>query len=109
MVMGRLRYKMRATVVSIERPCALGHQVGDTWELSEFTPAGLCVWAYSALLTRIEALYFGATYPWQTDPDELLVACPDHLSAVVFKLERWPVGEWPDEPVASTLEVTTEP
>ena len=99
---------MRATVVSVKRACALGHQVGDTWELGEFTPAGLCVWAYSALLPRIEALYFGATYPWQADPDKLLVACPDHLSAVVFKLERWAVGEWPEEPVTSTLDVTAK-
>lgn len=106
--MGRPRYEVRATVISIERPCALGHQVGDTWELGEFTPDGMCVWAYSALLPRIEALYFGATYPWQTDPGELLAACPDHLSAVVFKLERTPVGEWPDEPIASTLDLIAE-
>jgi uncharacterized repeat protein (TIGR04076 family) len=107
--MGRPRYDVRATVISIERPCALGHQVGDTWELGEFTPGGMCVWAYSALLPRIEALYFGATYPWQDDPDEIMVACPDHLSEVVFRLERRPVGEWPDAPVESTLEVTAKP
>jgi uncharacterized repeat protein (TIGR04076 family) len=32
-----------------------------------------------------------ASFPWEKNPDEAYIDCPDHLNQTVFKLER--VGE----------------
>lgn len=87
-------YGVQATVARIRRRCSLGHKVGDTWEIGETTPAGLCIYAFLAFAPAWSALRNGGKFSWEEDPDVVHFACPDQ-GEVVFELRR--VGEAPDD------------
>ena len=66
--------------------CTVGHTVGDRWEVSTaLVPAGICGWAYAAMLPFLQPLRFGGSFPWEAE-GEALVCCPDPANPVVFKL-----------------------
>lgn len=66
--------------------CSVGHSVGDEWTVSSaLVPAGICGWAYAALLPFLQPLRFGGAFPWE-EAGEALVCCPDPANPVVFKL-----------------------
>jgi uncharacterized repeat protein (TIGR04076 family) len=75
-------------LVSNSRPCHNGHQVGDEWVFNYNTPAGLCSLAYNAIYPAILTLRYGGRFPWQEDPDVILLACPDSEVHNVFELRR---------------------
>ena len=81
-------YKVRIKVLSQKGHCAAGHKVGDQWVVDEKTPEGLCIFAFGSLLPILPAQMFGASFPWEKDPDATTVACPDAENPVVFKLSR---------------------
>jgi uncharacterized repeat protein (TIGR04076 family) len=67
--------------------CSTGHAVGDRWEVdSSLTPAGLCGWAYAAMLPFLQPLRFGGSFPWEEE-GEAVVCCPDPHNPVVFRLK----------------------
>lgn len=67
--------------------CSIGHAVGDTWEVdSALVPAGICGWAYAAMLPFLQPLRFGGSFPWEEAEGEALVCCPDPANPVVFRL-----------------------
>ena len=81
-------YKVSIKVISQQGHCDMGHKVGDEWIFEGKTPGGMCADAYNSLALTLQALHFGATFPWATDPDVNTVACPDPANPVVFELRR---------------------
>jgi uncharacterized repeat protein (TIGR04076 family) len=75
-------------LVANQRPCHSGHKIGDEWVFNYFTPPGMCSLAYNALYPVALALQFGATFPWQEDPDVITMSCPDAEVNNVFELRR---------------------
>jgi uncharacterized repeat protein (TIGR04076 family) len=83
-------YKVRVRVISQKGSCEAGHKVGDEWLVGEKTPQGLCTFAFASLFPFITPLMFGASFPWEKDPEVTTVACPDAENPVVFELRRLP-------------------
>jgi len=81
-------YKVSVKVVSQKGTCAEGHKVGDQWVVDYKTPEGLCIFAFSSLLTSLMPLMFGGSFPWEKDPDMTTAVCPDPDNPVVFELRR---------------------
>ena len=77
-----------ARVVSQQGTCAAGHRVGDEFVIGQETPAGMCSWAFHALFPFAGVLQFGGSFPWEPDPAQAKVACPDADNPVVFVLRR---------------------
>lgn len=66
--------------------CSSGHAVGDVWNVtSDVVPAGMCGWAYAAMLPFLQVLRYGGSFPWEAT-GEAAVCCPDPDNPVVFKL-----------------------
>jgi uncharacterized repeat protein (TIGR04076 family) len=89
--MERKQYEVVIKLVGNQSPCHSGHKIGDEWVFNYFTPPGMCGLAYNALYPVALALQFGATFPWQEDPDVITVSCPDAEVNNVFELRRRPV------------------
>jgi uncharacterized repeat protein (TIGR04076 family) len=81
-------YEVVIKLVSHRNPCHVGHQIGDEWIFNYFTPPRMCGMAYNALYPVALALQYGATFPWQEDPDVITMACPDAEVGNVFELRR---------------------
>ncbi len=77
-----------ARVISQQGSCSAGHRVGDEFVLGEVSPPGLCTWALYTLFPFAEALQFGGSLPWESDPDVSVIACPDAKNPVVFEMRR---------------------
>ncbi len=75
-------------VVSQKGSCAAGHKVGDEFSIDQTLTGGICTWALHILFPFAAVLQYGGTFPWETDPDRALVACPDPGNPVVFELRR---------------------
>jgi uncharacterized repeat protein (TIGR04076 family) len=82
------QYKVVARVMSQKGSCALGHKVGDEFVIGDYTPHGMCAWAFYLVFPFVSVLQFGGTFPWEKDPDKAVVACPDSTNPVVFELRR---------------------
>ena len=82
------QYKVVARVASQKGTCALGHKVGDEFVIGDYTPTGMCSWAFYILFPAAVTLQFGGSFPWEKDPDKCIVACPDAENPVVFELRR---------------------
>ncbi len=84
---------IRIKVISQKGVCLGGHKVGDEWvmrgnEDGWKTPAGICMFAFSAIYPYIQMLMYGGSFPWQRDPDVWPAPCPDSMNPVVFELRR---------------------
>ena len=82
------QYKVVAKIISQEGTCSAGHSVGDEFVISEITPGGMCSYAFHALFPFTTVLQVGGAFPWESDPDKAVVACPDSGNPVVFELKR---------------------
>ena len=82
------QYKVVAKIISQKGNCALGHRVGDEFEIGDYTPTGMCSWAFYILFPAAVTLQVGGAFPWERDPDKCVVACPDAENPVVFELRR---------------------
>jgi len=82
------RYDVVAKVVSQEGTCGAEHKVGDQWVIGSKTPEGICLSAFSSLFPSLRVLTFGGSFPWETNPDVITLACPDAENPVVFELTR---------------------
>ena len=82
------RRGVRIRVVSQEGTCAAGHKVGDEWVVAGMSPEGVCLSALGALLVPSQALLYGGSFPWSSDPDVATAACPDAANPVVFEMRR---------------------
>ena len=81
-------YEVLVKVVSQKGTCTNEHKVGDEWIIGSKTPGGICLSAFNTLLPSVQVLSYGGSFPWETDPDVAMVACPDAANPVVFELRR---------------------
>lgn len=84
-------YQVIIKLVRNQSPCHSGHNIGDGWVFNHMTPGGMCGLAFNAIYPVALALQFGATFPWQSDPDVIEVSCPDGEVNNVFELRRVPL------------------
>ncbi|MCX8006745.1 MAG: TIGR04076 family protein [Coriobacteriia bacterium] len=80
--------RVRIEIVEIlgRGTCSIGLRVGDEWVVdSALVPAGMCGWAYAAMLPFLQPLRFGGSFPWEEE-GEARVCCPDPANPVVFRL-----------------------
>jgi uncharacterized repeat protein (TIGR04076 family) len=82
------RYNVLVRVISQKGTCVNDHKVGDEWVIGSLSPGGICGGAYHIIHSRAEVLQYSGTFPWETDPDTVIVACPDPDNPVVFELRR---------------------
>jgi uncharacterized repeat protein (TIGR04076 family) len=80
--------KIVARVISQEGTCEAGHKVGDEFVIGQTTPPGMCSWAFYTLFPFAEPLEFGGSFPWESGPDKVRVACPDPDNPVIFEVIR---------------------
>jgi uncharacterized repeat protein (TIGR04076 family) len=82
------RYKVIARVHSIKGACPNGHKVGEEFIFDRKSPAGICLSALSSILPFVRVLEFGGSFPWEENPDEITVGCPDCEQQTAFRLIR---------------------
>ncbi len=82
------RYEVVIKLVSNNRPCHVGHKIGDEWVFDYFTPPHMCGLAFNAIYPFALAMLYGAQSPWQKDPDFYKVSCPDVDVQNIFELRR---------------------
>ncbi len=69
-------------------PCPY-FQLNDEFDLSNPDERKLiCKWALNSMFSLAAVLEFGGVFPWESDPDKAMVACPDPYRIVVFELRR---------------------
>lgn len=83
----RIGYKVVGTVKSIKGGCGAGHKVGDTFELSMHSTAGMCGLFYHDIFPWILALQIGGQVPWG-EKDAIELECMDRYNAVKLELRR---------------------
>lgn len=81
-------YRIVGTIKSIKGQCSAGHKVGDKFELSCYSSAGLCGFFYHDLFPWISVLQYGGSYPWYEDKDVVELECIDKYNAVTIELRR---------------------
>jgi uncharacterized repeat protein (TIGR04076 family) len=83
-------YTVTITLVSNNRPCHAGHQIGQAWSYDYLTPAGMCSSAWHTVYPWAMAIASGGVFTWQENPDVMRVSCPDCEVQNVFELRRVP-------------------
>jgi len=63
------------------------HKIGDTWEVENFTPCGLCTSAFSAIFPLILTLQCGGKFHWEKNPEVTRAICPDD-KGLVFEISK---------------------
>jgi len=81
-------YDVKVKVISQKGTCGAGHKVGDEWVITGKTPEGICLSAFNALFPATRVLMFGGSFPWEPNPEVVLVPCPDARNPMVFELTR---------------------
>lgn len=79
---------MRIEVVRIlgRGTCPGGIEMGRSWIVRSGTvPEGMCGSAFHTLFPYLNALRFGAAFPWWED-GQAEITCPDAENPVVFRL-----------------------
>jgi len=80
--------RIRVTVDSVAGKCPLGNRPGKAFIIERTTPEGMCLSAFQAINPAIQVLRYGGRFPWEKNPDEADVCCPDHINRTVFTIER---------------------
>ncbi len=76
-----------ARVVSIEKSCSAGHEVGDAFEINTHKTGGLCGYCYHDLFPTLMCICMDGKIPWQ-DSEEFKYECPDRYNLVTFEVKR---------------------
>lgn len=84
-------YRVEATVISQKGKCEFNHKVGDRVVFDGKGIQGCMCWsALYSMMPKINAMLFGARFPWTKDPDIATHACPDGYNPVIFELKKYP-------------------
>ncbi len=67
--------------------CNYRHKIGDKFLMPD-DKGKICSAAFHSMYPYISGLQFGASYPWEEDPDTCTICCPDYKNPVVFKITR---------------------
>jgi uncharacterized repeat protein (TIGR04076 family) len=74
------KYKISAKL--IKKGSCPYYEEGLTFQLTGFTPNGLCDSTYAVISRDALALRYGADLPWKKDDDTVHTHCPDPVGAV---------------------------
>ena len=86
-------YNVAVKVISQKGSCTTGHNVGDEWVFSaaaHTTPGGMCLAAYNAIFPYVNALMWGAEFPWGPERTATRFCCIDPVNPVEFEIKRLP-------------------
>jgi uncharacterized repeat protein (TIGR04076 family) len=88
----KTNYDVAIKVKSWSDICPAGHRVGDEWIVKGnedgYRTPNICLLAFSAIYPSLQMLMFGGSFPWEPNPDIVLVPCPDARNPMVFELKR---------------------
>ncbi|MFH2012647.1 MAG: TIGR04076 family protein [Pseudomonadota bacterium] len=79
--------KIIATIKDVKGDCTVGHQKGDTFEISCHNSGGLCGFFYHDIFPSLSTFQFGGNLPWLKG-DKIELECPDRRKLVTLTLER---------------------
>ena len=79
-------FKVIGTITRTKGECAVGHKLGDRFELHGRSSGGLCGYFYYNVFPYIIMLQCGGSWPDEKGLPEF--DCPDKDNAVTIKLER---------------------
>jgi dihydrofolate synthase/folylpolyglutamate synthase len=79
-------YRVIGTIKKIKGTCSWGHKVGDKFELSGYSPDGLCGFFYHDIYPYIIMLQFGGKFPEGWGGEVLQFECMDRANAVRIEL-----------------------
>ena len=79
--------KIELTIISQRGTCVFGHTVGQKFDVSAATPAGLCPGAYQSACSTIFALQVNGQIPWAKADGSVHIACPDPDNPVVMEIK----------------------
>ncbi|MDD4877157.1 MAG: TIGR04076 family protein [Dehalococcoidales bacterium] len=77
-----------AKIIAQKGTCVAGHKLGDEFVISDMCPCDMCAWAFYTIFPFAQVLMSGGNFPWESDPDKSVVACPDPANPVIFELNR---------------------
>jgi uncharacterized repeat protein (TIGR04076 family) len=80
--------KVGLTIISQRGTCVFNHKIGQEFDVSAATPAGLCPGAYTSALPAIFALQVNGQIPWAKEDGSVHIACPDPDNPVVMSIKR---------------------
>ncbi len=83
-------YTVTIKLVANNRPCWAGHRIGQEWTFENMVPAGMCASAWHTVYPYALAMSAGGVFPWQDDPEVMVVSCPDSQVQNIFELRRDP-------------------
>jgi len=78
--------KIRVTARVIDAGTCRYYKAGQSFSIGGFTPQGMCVSAYLAVIRDAQAMRYGARLPWEKD-GKVLTRCPDPTGAL-WQLEK---------------------
>ncbi|MBM4443688.1 MAG: TIGR04076 family protein [Chloroflexi bacterium] len=87
--MSEKSHRIVGTIKGVKGHCTMGHKVGDRFNLSGYSPDGLCGYFYHDLFPFIVMLEYGGGFPsaWG-NPDVMTWECIDKANAVTIELQR---------------------
>ncbi|RKZ22399.1 hypothetical protein DRQ16_02435 [bacterium] len=62
------------------------HKVGDSWEVGDFTPCGMCTSAFASIFPLILVLQTGGKFFWEKDENVTYASCPDD-KGLIFEIK----------------------
>jgi len=65
------------------------HAVGQKWLFDGYTPEGMCLGAFNAIIPYVFTLHCGGAFSWADNPDAVEIRCP-HEGGIVLRLTRRP-------------------
>jgi len=70
-------------------PTCSAFNVGDSFVIERGPhPEGFCLQAFNDIYPWINAIRWGASFPWMEEEGTMVACCTDGLRPVVFRLER---------------------
>jgi uncharacterized repeat protein (TIGR04076 family) len=85
--------RVTCRVISQQGVCDFHHHAGQTLEVVNGIPQGICPDALHAIFPYLHGLTYGASYPWEPEPGLARTACPDWENPVVFEMRREQTSE----------------
>ncbi|MBN1368277.1 MAG: TIGR04076 family protein [Dehalococcoidales bacterium] len=86
--MAKEQYKVYGKILSVKGNCDFGHKAGQKFELSGYSPNGLCGYFYNMLFPYIIMLEFGGKFPDAWGGEIMKFDCIDIDNAVRIELRR---------------------
>ena len=83
-------YDVVIKLIGNQKPCNIGHEVGQEWVWKSKVPEGMCFFAYNTVHQFAQVFRYGGSFPWQNDPDVITASCPDAEVVNVFEIRRTP-------------------